>query len=313
MWISTMPVESSESPLVTVIIPSFNCRKYIDTTVSSVLGQTYGSFELIIVDDGSNDGSYEHIIRHYGSNPKIKILTHKGHRNKGLATTILIALREARGTWVAVLECDDFWHPDCLRRRVDCVRNSPSIGFCSNKLSLLFESSSRRDWYLTYVSRVQAFLEKKMNSSNSKYFDVKQDIFLENLFPTFSCMMFKKKYLEELDFTTPVVAWLDWYLYIQLSQSTYCSYIKEELTFWRIHSCSQNSRRHLIDYFYGYFKFRGKLFKVLKLRKNYFSGFALLDIPRFFISPLYFRFSRSLSSLGTMLFIKQFIRKFYGK
>ncbi|WP_370747873.1 glycosyltransferase family 2 protein [Parasutterella sp.] len=308
-----MPVDCSESPFVSVIIPSFNCREYIDTTVSSVLGQTYGSFELIIADDGSSDSSYEHIVMQYGSNKKIKILAHEGHQNKGLAATILLALSEARGTWIAILECDDFWHPDCLRRRVDCVRNSPWIGFCSNKLSLFFESSFRRDWYSTYVSRVQGFLEKKVNSSALKYIDIRQDILLENLFPTFSCMMFKKKYLERLDFDTPVAAWLDWYLYIQLSQVTYCGYIKKELTVWRIHSSSQNSQGRFIDYIYGYFRFRLKLLKLLKFSKDYSQGFPLIGIPRFLIGPLYFRINRSRSSLGTINFIKQFIRKFYGK
>ncbi len=88
----------TEHPLVTVVIPAYNRADYIEQTIDSVLDQTYPRVQLIVIDDGSTDGTYEK-IEAYGN--RLELLTHPGHRNKGQSASINLGLRQARGKYIA--------------------------------------------------------------------------------------------------------------------------------------------------------------------------------------------------------------------
>lgn len=111
--------------LVTVIIPAYNRSAYIDHTVRSVLEQTYPSVELIVIDDGSSDGTYER-LQAYGD--RIQLLTHEGHANKGQSAALNLGLKAARGEYIAILDSDDYWAPDKLERQVAYLEAHPDIG-----------------------------------------------------------------------------------------------------------------------------------------------------------------------------------------
>lgn len=101
--------------LVSVIMPTYNCGRYIEEAVRSVIAQTYGNWELIIVDDMSCDGTPD-ILRPYTADPRIRYM--RNERNMGAALTRNRALREARGRWVAFLDSDDVWLPEKLGRQL---------------------------------------------------------------------------------------------------------------------------------------------------------------------------------------------------
>lgn len=97
-------------PLVTVYITNHNYASYIEKAIESVLTQTMNNFELIIVDDGSTDGSRD-IIEGYKANDKISIIYQK---NKGLNITNNIALRASSGKYIIRLDADDYLEADAL-------------------------------------------------------------------------------------------------------------------------------------------------------------------------------------------------------
>lgn len=111
--------------LVTVIIPAYNRSEYIDHTVRSVLDQTYPQVELIVVDDGSSDGTFER-LQAYGD--QIRLLTHEGHVNRGQSAALNVGLKAARGEFIAILDSDDYWAPDKLERQVAYLQAHPDIG-----------------------------------------------------------------------------------------------------------------------------------------------------------------------------------------
>lgn len=75
------------NPLVSIIISSYNSLNYISEAIDSALNQTYNKIEIIIIDDGSTDGSYEFICKNYSQNKNIVILTHPNHENRGVSGT----------------------------------------------------------------------------------------------------------------------------------------------------------------------------------------------------------------------------------
>lgn len=97
-------------PQVSVVIPSFNSEPYIHQTLESVRGQTFADWELIVVDDGSTDGSPAVVESFSGQDPRIRLL--RLGRNTGRpAVPRNAGVRAARGTYVAFLDADDGWHP----------------------------------------------------------------------------------------------------------------------------------------------------------------------------------------------------------
>lgn len=105
-----------EKGLVSIIMPSWNTGGFIEESIKSVIEQTYVKWELIIVDDCSDDNT-EEIISKYLEDRRIKYL--KNEKNLGAALTRNRALREARGEWIAFLDSDDLWMKNKLELQLD--------------------------------------------------------------------------------------------------------------------------------------------------------------------------------------------------
>jgi glycosyltransferase involved in cell wall biosynthesis len=114
---------SVSCPLVSVIMPSFNHEAYIGSAIASVLCQTMDDLELLIVDDGSCDRSPTVIAN---INDK-RINFENLEQNRGACEAMNIALRKARGRFIAVCNSDDEWHPDKLERQLKIIEGQERI------------------------------------------------------------------------------------------------------------------------------------------------------------------------------------------
>lgn len=109
-------------PLVSVIVCAYNGADFLAATVDSALAQTYSAFELIIIDDGSTDGSPE-LLRKY-TDPRMPTIR---QGNRGAAAALQAGIEIARGKYVALLDQDDLWKPDKLQCHVDVLENKPDL------------------------------------------------------------------------------------------------------------------------------------------------------------------------------------------
>lgn len=100
--------------LVSVIMPTYNCGRFIQESINSVLAQTYNNWELLIVDDCSTDDT-ESIVRGYKDK---RIRYWRNAQNEGAALTRNKALREAKGKYIAFLDADDLWLPEKLEKQI---------------------------------------------------------------------------------------------------------------------------------------------------------------------------------------------------
>jgi glycosyltransferase involved in cell wall biosynthesis len=113
-----------ENPLVTVYITNYNYKQYLNQSIKSVLEQSIQDFELIIIDDGSTDGS-KSIIEKYRGNEKISIIY---QQNKGLNITNNIAMRTAKGKYLMRLDADDFLEFDALEAMSSILEEDDKLG-----------------------------------------------------------------------------------------------------------------------------------------------------------------------------------------
>lgn len=101
----------NEKPLITMIIPVYNSRKYIADCIESVLKQTYQNFQLILIDDGATDGSGK-ICDHYAQEDKRIEVIHKN--NAGVSEAKNTGLAHAKGEYIKLMDHDDYLHPQAL-------------------------------------------------------------------------------------------------------------------------------------------------------------------------------------------------------
>ncbi len=98
--------------LVSVIIPVYNIKDYIASCVDSVISQTYHALEIILVDDGSTDGS-EKVCDEYGSKDKRVVVLHK--ENGGLSDARNYGFNHSKGEYIMYVDGDDLIHPDAVK------------------------------------------------------------------------------------------------------------------------------------------------------------------------------------------------------
>ena len=114
------------APLVSVIMPVYNGEKYLAEAIDSALAQTFMDFELLIVDDGSQDDSAEIIRAYLERDNRIRFI--KLERNAGQGPALNAGLAVARGRFITTMDCDDVSLPQRLERQVSYLRANPCIG-----------------------------------------------------------------------------------------------------------------------------------------------------------------------------------------
>jgi glycosyltransferase involved in cell wall biosynthesis len=119
----------TNTPMVSVATCFWNTGSFIEEAIESVLAQTHGNWELLLVDDGSDDNSSEIAQRYASRYPRdVRFFEHPGHANRGSSVSRNLALRHARGEYLAILDSDDVWLPNALENRLELIRRHPDVG-----------------------------------------------------------------------------------------------------------------------------------------------------------------------------------------
>lgn len=121
-------------PVVTVIMPVFNCGEHIEESICSILNQTFSNFELVIVDDGSTDNSSQ-IIEAY-SNADSRIVALFNEDNKGISFSLNRALRIAKAPFIIRMDADDYAVPDRFELQVKFMYANKNIDVCGTALEV---------------------------------------------------------------------------------------------------------------------------------------------------------------------------------
>lgn len=123
-----------QNKLVSIVIPCYNAEKFIENTLKTVLSQTYKNFEVIIVDDGSKDRSAE-IVKEIAKNDNRINYIHQA--NSGVSTARNNGISLAKGSYISVLDSDDFWHKDNLEKKIQVLESIPSVNWVYSDIDLV--------------------------------------------------------------------------------------------------------------------------------------------------------------------------------
>src|SRR4030042_3032729 len=116
-------------PLVSVITIFLNAERFIQEAIESVFAQTYNTWELLLIDDGSTDRSTDIALQYANNYPeKVRYLEHDGHKNRGMSASRNLGFRNSKGKYVALLDADDVWLPHKLEQQVDILESQIEAG-----------------------------------------------------------------------------------------------------------------------------------------------------------------------------------------
>lgn len=121
-------------PKVSVIIPAYNCERFIGAAIESVLQQTFRDYEIIVVDDGSTDKTNEVVQRYRGRLQYLK------QSNNGQAMARNLGFRHSSGEYLAFLDADDIWYPNMLETEVAALAADPKFGLVYSDLDIIDEN-----------------------------------------------------------------------------------------------------------------------------------------------------------------------------
>ena len=218
--------------LVSIIMPSYNTGKFIKETISSVINQTYNNWELIIVDDCSTDNT-DDVVKTIKDN-RIKYIKNK--ENSGAAISRNVALREAKGKWIAFLDSDDLWKKDKLERQIKFME--------------------KNNYYFSYTNYVE--IDENSNSNGKKITGPKKitRIGMSNYcWPGCLTVMYDSKkigliQIEDIKKNNDYAMWL------KVCKKADCYLLNEDLAMYRKRtgSISNHSYKTLIKWHYKLYK-----------------------------------------------------------
>ena len=229
-------------PRVSVVIPTYNRSALVQQAIDSVLTQSYNSYEVIVVDDGSTDGTEEDLRDRYGS--KIRYVWQE---NEGESSARNRGIELARGEYIAFLDSDDMWKPTKIEKQVQVLDGVESdVGFVFSSALVVDRDGNVKEPQI--VGRI--------DRDDQSVSDL---IFSPFVFAAASNILVRKEIMDEIGgFDTSVRYGEDWLLVVELVAKWKFSYIDEPLLYYRQYSGNQQNsgdinkvRRLLKDGFYA--------------------------------------------------------------
>jgi len=218
-----------EEPLVSVIVPLYNHEKYIRRAIESVCKQTYPFWELIIIDDGSTDRSYEAAEKLHDK--RIRLLTQE---NAGAHRAINRGLELAQGEYLAVLNSDDLYEKKRLEIMVRYMQEHPQTGFACSYLTVINEKGRKlgvkKGW-----KNMEPWLPEHPQLSLQDPYDFKKNLFMANFTSTTSNFFFRRSLYEKIGGMRNLRFAHDWDFALRAAEAAECTLIEQPLMRYRVH------------------------------------------------------------------------------
>ena len=208
-------------------MPSYNYARFLPTAVGSVLEQSYEAFELLIVDNGSSDGSYEIAREYVELDPRVRVLTHPRRENRGVNASLNLGLEQAAGVYFGLLPADDVYLPESLERRVAQLEAQPEAGFVYGTAQVLDEAARP-------IGRLGGQAPEDMLR-----YDATDDLLQALLFHDFvpgAALLARRDALLDIGGFDEAVYFNDWYITLRLLARAPCAFLHgAPLVGYRLH------------------------------------------------------------------------------
>jgi glycosyltransferase involved in cell wall biosynthesis len=206
------------TPLVSIVMPVYNGERYIKEAIESILDQTFEDFELIIVNDGSNDKTLQIIKQYAAKDERIKVIS---RQNKGVSASRNEAIGRAKGKYIAMQDADDISYKERLRKQVQNLEANSDVGLLGMNYYVIDEKGKKN--FTTNVFT---------NPHDLKLAEIFSNQFGQGT------IMARAKYLRDNQYEEDLRLGEDYDLWARLSHVTNIANLAEPLYEWRRHDDS---------------------------------------------------------------------------
>ncbi|MFW5981370.1 MAG: glycosyltransferase family 2 protein [bacterium] len=247
--------------LVSIVLPTYKRAKYLKEAVSSILGQTYHNWELIIVDDNPPDSKYRResreVIEGFPSQEKIHYLPHQ--ESRGGAAARNTGIKAARGEYIAFLDDDDLWEPTKLEKQIALFSKQTDLGLVYCKMYVFSEPGDKK--YIPQDNLVRG--------------DVFKDMLEENYMATGTALV-KKECFQKLGlFDETLPSRQDHDMFLRICREYQVDFVEEYLAGMRLHQerISRNIEKKLKGWKLFLKKWESELEKYPTSKKNIYAKY----------------------------------------
>ena len=295
------------APKVSVLIPTYNYAHYLGEAIKSVLDQTFSDFELIIVDDRSNDNTTE-VVQKFLSDSRVSFYVNA--TNVGLVRNFNRCLDYATGDYIKFLMADDIFHVNLLEKYVAIMEQFPSVSLITAYRKFFGLHAEKKQEYppFTHLQEGKKIIYESLNS--------------HNWIGEPTTVMFRRSNLHIGNFNTNY-SWIpDWEMWIRQLTLGDCYIIPETLSYFRQHdgqasvALTKNYRRFFEEYNffkniqrnnkYNFDLSKISIDKIIKKKATICSRSAIKLIPKLFSN----KYNRQLFFQGMKLTVQE--KVFFG-
>lgn len=227
------------SPVVSIVIPTYNCALYIAETIASVLNQSFKDIELIVVDDGSTDATRD-IVASFGQ--PVRLVT---QANAGVCVARNRGISEAAGKYICLMDHDDYWFPHKLARQISILEQQPETGVVYSSFILWHRDESTGQFPSPDSFDLNTYLDDTVPEFSGWIYHQ----FLIDCWMLTSTAMFRAEIFDQcglFDESLPYSE--DWDLWLRISRSYPFVQLRRPTTLYRQHAQQGNRLARDIDY-----------------------------------------------------------------
>ena len=209
-------------PTVSVIMPSYNHKRYITESIESIINQTYHDWELIIIDDASQDRSQEIIENYTNRDSRIKAIFHG--QNRGISYTMNESLEISKGDYIGLTASDDIWLPNKLERQLEVLNQNKNVIVWSDAYIINAEGENTGQLW------IQRYKAQQKNKNGNLLFDI-----LRNGFICGQSVLFNREFVSTTRYDPRLIYANDYKFMIDLAENHEFVFIPEPLVKYRVH------------------------------------------------------------------------------
>ena len=244
---------TSNAPAVSVTVPNYNHARFLRQRIDSVLNQTFGDFELILLDDGSTDDSIS-ILEEYAAHPKVSHFVVNDSNSGRPCQQWEKGLQLSSGNTIWIAESDDWAHPEFLERMYELLHSSEqNVMACCRSRTINADGELDARGYFW----ADALEPGRWDSaySNNGLGEIEHYLSRRNTIPNASAVVFKKKSALSVRFPSDLRFVGDWVLWLRLLRHGNLVYVPEVLNHFRMHAGTTRAtldqtleRRRIMEY-----------------------------------------------------------------
>jgi glycosyltransferase involved in cell wall biosynthesis len=251
-----------DTPLISVILATYNGSRYLEDAIASVLSQDYQNFELLIIDDASTDKKVAEIVQKYAKqDPRVRIFCNNDNRERSWSKNF--GVEQSRGEYCAFIDDDDIWLPTKLSKQIDPMIDRKNLGIIGTYASFIDESGNSL-WETHHLK--------------AESHEIKKNILITNQFIHSSVLVRKDIFQKSWWFPVDMNLCEDYDLWFRMLSISEGANIPEFLVKYRVRWASTTTKNI----------YRMKYYSLILTHRyrNIFPGFSRAFAFRFFSFPI---------------------------